>query len=268
MLLLEQFPQADLDFLVALPYRTGLWVSMCDESGGDEADQMELQVLESIICGFASDFCKSEITEAIMKRTVDSRDKWEQWAHNIDNVPAECRKGIEFLAQYTDYKNVAAFKENLMEIAFAVAMAYREFDDDDVSLTEKITMYWHFISDRVLSVIQKRAPKTHDEIFNISRAERMALTELSEAVQRDCQEGLAVVDVYADENIDPAVLEKIARHKEEEQTRMERESQIIPAIENISEIAEESDLSEEQEAKEEYDFKDVYGTEEHKTKED
>lgn len=222
MSVLEKFEKTELDFLVALPYRTGLWVSVCDDAGGHEADEAELQVLEGIIYGFATDFCKSEVTEALMKQTVARRDQWDGWAKNIENVPAECRRGVEILACHVDHKNVTAFKENLMEIAFAVAMAYREFDDD-VPLVEKITMYWHFISDRVTAFFRHRAPKTHDEIFNISRAERLALTELSDALHRGEKEGQAVPDIYADENMDPVILEKIARRKEAEKAEKEAE---------------------------------------------
>lgn len=257
MSILEQFKKDDLDFLVALPYRTGLWVSVCDESGGHEADHAELQVLESIIYGFASDFCKSEVTEALMKKTVACRGDWKDWDKNIENVPQECRRGIEILAEYTDYKNVAAFKENLMEIAFAVAMAYREFDDD-VSLVEKITMYWHFLADRAMALVKHRAPKNHDEIFNISRAERLALTELSDSLRRDEKEGREVIDVYAEENIDPAILEKIARQKENEAAKAAEakaeeakaaETDVLPE-EDIAQT-EQVDKPEERKAKEE-----------------
>lgn len=205
---LEKLSKEQQDILVALPYRTGLWVSLSDDSGGNESDEAELSALENIVCGFAEDFCKSEVTEELMHETVSRRNEWTEWRRNIKNVPAECAEAVKWVAQHADYKNVSAFKENLMEIAFAVALAYREFDDD-VSFADKLDMYGRFAWDRVTSFVFKRAPKTHDEIFNISRAERLALTELAQALNRAQKEGQEVVDIYADENIDPNIGKKI-----------------------------------------------------------
>ena len=208
MAFLENFTDEQKHLLVALPYRVGLWVSESDSSGGDSADEAEKQALETIVCGFAEDFCKSEVTEELMHATVEKRKEWGGWAQDINQVPSECRQAVEWVAEYADYKNVAAFKENLMEIAVAVAMAYREFDDE-LSLAEKVPMYVTFLVDRLMAFVMRRPPKNHDEIFNISRAERLALTELADALKRDEREGKDPIDVYADENIDPNVGKKI-----------------------------------------------------------
>jgi hypothetical protein len=208
MSLLESLDKEELELLVPLPYRTGLWVSLSDESGGDTADEAELQALESIVCGFSEDFCKSELAEAILNETVLQREQWDAWSKTIENVPSECRQAVEVLAKKYDHKNVTGFKETLMEISYAVALAYREFDNS-VPLKEKVTMYWAFVSDRVLSKVLQKPPKTHDEIFNISRAEKLALTELSVSLKPEELEGLEVIDIYADENIDPNIGKKV-----------------------------------------------------------
>lgn len=109
-----------------------------------------------------------------------------------------------------------------------------------------------------LWLVKHRAPKNHDEIFNISRAERLALTELSDSLRRDEKEGREVIDVYAEENIDPAILEKIARQKENEAAKAAEakaeeakaaETDVLPE-EDIAQT-EQVDKPEERKAKEE-----------------
>jgi hypothetical protein len=192
---LDKFDEKQKALLISLPLRTGLWVSLSDASGGDEADAAEMAALEGIVTGFAQDFCKSEVAQEIMTQTLKHKDKWNEWASGLDKLPQECRSCIEWLAQHTDHKEVSSFKHTLMEIAMSVAMAYREFDDS-VSFSEKIHMYTELYKDKLMAFIQKRQPKTMEEILNISRSEKLALGELSNALQFDKLEGLEPEDIY------------------------------------------------------------------------
>jgi hypothetical protein len=196
---LENFDDEQKTKLISLPLRTGLWVSLSDESGGDDADEAELLALEGIVTGFAQDFCKSEAAQEIMTQTLSHRDKWEEWEKGLDSVPAECRQCIEWLATVCDYKEVSSFKHTLMEIAMAVAMAYREFDEQNMSLSDKVKMYKDIYAEKLMAFVEKRAPKSLDEILNVSEAEQLALGELSEALQFDKVEGLEPEDIYKEE---------------------------------------------------------------------
>jgi hypothetical protein len=87
---LSHFSEEQRKLLVTLPYRTGFWVSVSDESGGAEADEAEQTALENIVSCFAEDFCKTEVVEQLMHEALHQKEHWPEWEKNIGNRPA-CR---------------------------------------------------------------------------------------------------------------------------------------------------------------------------------
>lgn len=193
---LEKFTDDQAEFLISLPYRTGFWVSHSDGEGGDEADAAEMQALEAIITSFAEDFCKSELVEELMRKTVAEKARWPEWVNNIDNVPAECRRAIDLLAERVDVRDVTSFKSILMDIAMTVALAYRENDEINSSLG-KAKIYMRYIISRITAALAQKPPPTMDEILNISRDEELALSELEKALRLDVEEGLHLDEMEA-----------------------------------------------------------------------
>lgn len=189
--LLDNFSKEDRDLLVALPYRAGLWVSRCDDTGGAESDEAEINALRGIIMGFAEDFLKSELVEEIMRQTVARRDDWKRWEENTETVPSECTRAVEIVAARLDERNTAFFKRNLMEIAMTVALAYREFGDDQ-PLLERAKMYLRYGRQRLFAALQKKQALSFSEYLNISREEHRALTQLSAALRTEYREGVAL----------------------------------------------------------------------------
>lgn len=178
--MLDQFSEDQQALLIALPYRTGLWLSQCDSTGGGDADEAEMQALHEIVTGFAEDFLKSEFVQALMEQTVAHRNLWGTWNRDIDLVPEECRKAVQLLADHLDRKEFLSFKQNLMEIATDVALAYRENGDE--SLSGRVNVYTRLVSEKVRSMMTGRPPRSLDEILNISDAEQAALDRLAEAL--------------------------------------------------------------------------------------
>lgn len=189
MRLLAKFSEEQRNLLVALPYRVGLWLSRCDSTGGSESDDAEINALRSIITGFSEDFLKSEFVEEIMRETVSRKDMWPEWEKDTDNVPGECTKAVEVVAAQLEEKDTASFKQNLMEIAMTVALAYREFDDSQ-PLMEKLKIYMQYYRQRLMAVIKNTQILSLDEYLNISRAEHDALAGLSAALRVEYREGL------------------------------------------------------------------------------
>lgn len=178
---LDQFSEDQRKMLIALPYRVGLWVSSSDSSGGDDADEAEQIALQTIVQGFAEDFLKSEFVQRLMEQTVAHRSEWPQWGAHLDEVPAECSRAIELLLEDIDRKELTSFKLTLMEIATAVAMAYREIDTQG-NLAIRMRVMAHVMKDRMQAMIGRRKAKTLDELLNISEYEQDALHRLAEAL--------------------------------------------------------------------------------------
>ena len=181
---LEQFTDDQRDLLISLPYRTGLWVSESDEGGGDESAEAEMQALESIITGYCEDFLKSEFVEELMHETLARKNKWEEWHDTLDSVPLECRQALDVLNERMEEKEVLSFRQSLMEIATAVAMAYCELEEEE-DTAGKFQAYFRYYWGIFMARIKKEQAPAVETHLNISRSEREVLGKLSEVLLVD-----------------------------------------------------------------------------------
>jgi hypothetical protein len=186
---LDQFTEDQRELLTSLPYRTGVLIGESDSTGGDDANEAEMRALEAIVAGYVEDFCKSEFVEELMRGTLARRPKWDSWRENIDKVPDECRQAIDLLAERLDYKQLTAFKHNLLEIAMAVAMAYREFDPNG-PLVERVRVYSDYYLQWVRAYIKKEKILGIEDALSISRAEQKVIMALKEALRPEQVEGI------------------------------------------------------------------------------
>jgi hypothetical protein len=185
------FTKEERDLLVALPYRTGLWLSQCDDAGGHEASGAELEALDKIVLGYSEDFLKAEFIETLMREGAARHEEWEKWRENVANVPDECKQAIDILAAKADRKSVAAFKKHLMEIARAVAMAHREFEED-MNLSDRLWIYRRYVRGWMQAYLKKEPYASIEELLSISRIEDEALNKLAQALRVGVEEGLPV----------------------------------------------------------------------------
>ena len=189
MAYLEQFGERERTLLLSLPYRAGLFIGEADKAGGKDASSAEQQALQSIVTGFVEDFCKSEFVEELMRGTLAMKNEWPGWHKNVQYVPDDCRKAINFLSKKLEAKEVMAFKANLIEIGMAVAMAYCEYGDD-TPWHEKFMMHSRFYYERWQAKRNKQPSLTLTESLNISVVEQRAIKALSNALQPWRVEGL------------------------------------------------------------------------------
>lgn len=180
MSFLSQLTDNQRTTLVSLPYRVGLWLSQSDQSGGVLSDSHELQVLSNIINGFAEDMFGSEVVQEIMTETVKRKVEWSDWAQNMSSVTEDCRFGLDVVAQYADAKDVTAFKNHLMQIAEAVALAFREYEQ--LGVVEKFRMHLAYYALAFKKAPPGRIRRSLREYLSISSHERQALSSLAHAL--------------------------------------------------------------------------------------
>ena len=123
---LEALAPTQKDLIVALPYRVGLWVSKSDLTGGAESSAQELQALSNILHAFSEDVFGSALVQHVMHETLARKDLWPAWAVDLESVPRECAAAYEALREHFEEKEVKVYALRLMEIAEAVALAFRE----------------------------------------------------------------------------------------------------------------------------------------------
>lgn len=178
MTILDQMTDEKRDLVASLPYRVGLWISESDQSGGDNSDEQELKTLDGLIQGFSGDVFGSELLQYIMADTVAKRDQWARWSQNLDDVPGDCEKAVDILRMYADEKEVNAYVSRLMEIAEAVALAFRE-QEGNLSPLQSLILYIDYLFFRMKAKKHQPQMKSFDQFLYISPHERKALNEIA-----------------------------------------------------------------------------------------
>ncbi len=181
MTALSSLPQDIQDLVIQLPFRVGYYISASDKTGGAEADQKEMQALENIVTFYVEDTLKSEFAQEAMIKMLEQKKNWESWKGHIEIVPEECLKATEALTGVIELREIVAFKNNLLEIAISVALAYREFDDS-VSAIDKFKIYLSLLFRKVEALIKGEELMSNDSLLNISRNERMAIGLLADTL--------------------------------------------------------------------------------------
>lgn len=166
--------------ITSLPYRVGLWISQSDSAGGSEAEARERQVLENIVAGFTQEVFGSESVQHIMAETVAQKDKWPDWAAKPGNVLEDCRQSLVILQGHVDPKEVSAFRQRLLEIAEAVALAFRE--NQDAGFRHQILTAAEYYTEWFFAKVKRQDFISFERYRNISRAEREAMRELNHAL--------------------------------------------------------------------------------------
>jgi hypothetical protein len=164
--------------IISLPYRVGLWVSRCDDTGGDQSDIQETRALHSILYAFAEDMFGSEDMQKVMSATLSRKDDWQKWGAELKSVPADCEAAINVINEH-DRKDANVFRNHLIEIGEAVALAFHE--EIQTSFVKRLKMYFEFISAKSKRK-STRGPQTFDEYTRISDSERKALSALAQSL--------------------------------------------------------------------------------------
>ena len=181
MSFLDELPHDHRELIVSLPYRVGAWISHADDVGGDVADEEEKTALANILHGFTQDVFGSEVVQYVMAETISRKQDWEKWATETKNVSEDCQRAIDLLHDVVDEKEVNAFKQRLLEIAEAVALAFREYDKLD--FITKLRIYIMYYREKYKAARKNRSFKSMDQYLNISLKERQTLNALASVLE-------------------------------------------------------------------------------------
>lgn len=175
----SQLSPDDEKTLISLPYRIGLFVSFADITGGWDAQDQELQSLTGILREFSEDFYKTEFAQKVLMECLHDRGQWPVWSKNIEQVPEESGRIIRLLAPMFPDKDLNDFKEVLIDIALAVAMAFREDENDGRDAAEHGGGVRGILS-RLTGAYKHADPLEH---INVSANEKAAILRLIQSLQ-------------------------------------------------------------------------------------
>lgn len=181
MAFLEQFSREDLDLLVSLPYRVGLWISASDRTGGHSADDQEREALERAMATIAGAMFESAMVHEVMAEAFLRKQDWTAWSAELATVTDECRRAIRVMTGRVSQRDVDAYRNNLMRMALTVARAFRE-DDRNEPWLFRLGRGLSVAVDRVFGALQGEKFNP-DDILNISYDEDQALNDLAKALR-------------------------------------------------------------------------------------
>jgi hypothetical protein len=171
----SQLSPADETALISLPYRVGLYVSYADVTGGWDAQESELQSLTVILQEFSEDFYRTEFAQKVLLESLHARQQWPAWSKDIGLVPSECARMMALLESNFFPEELALFKDVLMDIAIAVAMAFREEAGQGSNEPPKKPALRELLS-RLARAMSEKEPLSH---INVSESERKAILALA-----------------------------------------------------------------------------------------
>jgi hypothetical protein len=182
MAFLDGFSEDERQFLAALPYRTGLWISSSDSAGGHDASAQERDALEKTIQGIVQGMFESAFVHEIMAETFLHRDQWPVWAGQATSIPEDCKKAVAMMqSRKLPIRDIDAYRHILMQIGLEVARAFREHHKDE-PVFFRITRSIGLTFDRLFGIVQGEKYVSED-LLNISYNEDLALNALATALR-------------------------------------------------------------------------------------
>jgi hypothetical protein len=181
---LAKLPDDLKELVVKLPFRVGVFISDSDKTGGDDSADAERKALENIVTFYVEDTVKGEFAHSVMLETLNQKSNWQNWIHDTSKVPEECALVAYKLKDFIEAKEVLAYKQNLVEVAIAVAQAYCEFDDK-AGLVGKIETYSSILMRRLQLMFSGGTDSdmsSNDYLLNISKVERSAIKLLADTL--------------------------------------------------------------------------------------
>lgn len=121
----DRLSDAEKTLIHALPYRVGLWMSMLEPQGGDQADEAEIAAMVDHLRGVAKSN-HDEFAAYICRQTLARQSEWAAWSNDFSQVPSECRQAMRILGKLIPSEDIRSLQQALFGVALAVAHAYRE----------------------------------------------------------------------------------------------------------------------------------------------
>lgn len=173
---LFDYKPEEIDKIIALPLKIGLWISHMDDEEGDLDDARERKALLSVLKSFSSDENRSQLVHEIASEALKRQAKWKGWLSDPGYAMPDLTKTLMVIDSQAAPDDKRAFRSMLYDLGEAVALAYGEFgmiDGDGKALDGFFDTLIH----RIRSKADEGMPG------NVSASELEALEKLRAALK-------------------------------------------------------------------------------------
>ncbi len=179
MAALTSFEPKDVEHIISLPLKLGVWVGAAEDESGETDDQKERHALLAALKSVTRDKNRPQLVRDIAEEALKHQAKWQGW-HATDTfkmpdpVPT-----VKIVMAHAGKPDARAYRIMLYDVAEAVALAYGEFGllDDKKAGSTMVSEFFDKLIHRVRSETEQGAPQ------NVSPAEQDALNALKDALK-------------------------------------------------------------------------------------
>ncbi len=129
----SDFSEEDKLLTVSIPYRVGVWISMCDDNATTKYDdKIEGKALEDAFIRM-SEQKKHAFGAAMAGHVLSSKKAWRSWQAQAkeDTILVDLDNVLKTCAATLSAEDVAGYKKMIWFVALAVARSYGEQVDPD-----------------------------------------------------------------------------------------------------------------------------------------
>jgi len=181
---LSVFTDEELELLISLPYRAGVFVSYADDAPGDKDDAREMMALKSCLKEVAEQLYGPGLVDDVLRETLRHEDRWERWAEEgAFNVISAAKQAIALLQAKASPEDVQNYRAAVLDISRAVAQAYGEFVEYE-ELPEEDEGFFAKLAEKIVSGLSVgSALETGGDPGNVSASEDSAIQKLDAAME-------------------------------------------------------------------------------------
>lgn len=183
MSVLSGFSDDELQLLISLPYKVGVYVADADDEEGELDDEVEARALEACLRAVAQKYDGPGVVDDFVRGALGGRAQWPVWAEKSYNIIPDCERAIVLLRQKVDSEDVKNYRAALLEIASTVAQAYGEFVSFDEFPDDE--GFFSTVAAKIAGVFSGMGADDVGHPSNVSAAEDSAISRLSAALKID-----------------------------------------------------------------------------------
>lgn len=168
----DDFLKEELELIVSLPYRVGIYVARADDAKATRRDEKrEARALRAVLESLSAQDKKCPFLAEVAQQSLSHERHWPAWRAK-KGLAEDIGRGLKLMDARLPAENVKEFRRALFHIGCVVAQAYNEKDGE----SEALAAQWvAILSDRLFDPLAKNPE-------NISAAERAALQKLKETL--------------------------------------------------------------------------------------